>query len=143
MNDLIINESNFNQYFFDIRNSKYEKGQVIAEYTAVAELISSNEKKLLINLLYGDKRANSITQFMRKVFCAKEPDTFRVPREMCEDLLSGKSEEYVLNKPYKFVMRMGFFTKSEHVPKNDPHWSIISLEDNGMIKSKIVKQEDI
>jgi hypothetical protein len=66
-------------------------------------------------------------QVMRKLLFASEVDAYRVPRLMAEDLLSGMTEDEVAEKPYKYTLEMFFYTKPENLPKDDPHWSLISL----------------
>ena len=46
---------------------------------------------------------------------------------MSEDLMSGMSVDDVMKKPYKFTVEMFFYTKKEYLPKNDPHWTTVSL----------------
>lgn len=145
--ELIIDESNFNQYFFDVRKHKFEKGQIMAAYTAVAELVSSQEKKSLIELLTGHNKAEAAAQYMRRVFRAREPDAYVVPRQICEDLIEGMTEAEVLEKPYKYIFVAYFFTKSEYLPKDDPHWSVVSIYDmesknDKAIKCKVVVPEE-
>lgn len=66
-------------------------------------------------------------QVMRKLLFASEIDSYKVPRQMAEDLLSGMTEEEVNKKPYKYKLEMFFYSKPEHIPKDDPHWSSISI----------------
>ena len=42
--ELIIDENNFEQYFFDVRRHKPQKGQIMVKYTAIAEFIDTNER---------------------------------------------------------------------------------------------------
>lgn len=126
MEELIINDDNFNDYFFDVRINRPKKGQVMAKYTAVAYFVASPQKMDIIKLLKTDK-ATSAAQLMKKIHLAKEPDCFRVCREICEDINSGMSDEEIMNKEYQFIIQAVFYTKSEYVPKNDPHWETLSL----------------
>jgi hypothetical protein len=145
--ELIIDEKNFNQYFFDVRKHKFQKGQIMVAYSAAAEFHASPEKKLLIDLLTGHEKAEAAAQYMRKAFCSRDPDSYAVPRQICEDLMRGMTEDEVLQKPYKYVVVAHFFTKSEYMPKNDPHWSVVSLYDvgekSGRITSKVVMPEKV
>jgi hypothetical protein len=69
---------------------------------------------------------------------------------MAEDLLSGMSRDEVARKEYQFTIEMFFYTRPEYVPKDDPHWSaisIINLEEHlakrdERIKSKIEWSEE-
>jgi hypothetical protein len=121
-----INENKFEDYFFDVRRYKPQKGQVIAKFTAIAELIEGKMKRDLIDLVKHKDKAEVATKVMRKLGCAIEKDSVVVLRKITEDLLV-MTEEEVLIKPYEYVCEMFFYTKAEHVPLNNPHWSIISI----------------
>lgn len=128
MNEVEINETNFSEFFRDARFSKLEKGDVIAKYSAVAEFVDGGEKRQIISLLTDTQNKMEATvQVMRKLLYASEADAYKVPRQMAEDLLGGMSIEDCAKKPYKYVLEMFYYTKPEYIPKNDPHWSSISL----------------
>ena len=137
--DIEITSKNFGEYFFDVRQHRPKKGQIMAKYTAVAEFIGSQAKRDIIKLLKMDK-AHAAAMVMRKIHGAKEPDCYRVCREMAQDILE-KTEEEVIEKPYEFVIEYFFYTQREYVPKDDPHWSTIKLmrfdEEEGIYKSEI------
>jgi len=123
-----INESNFSQYFRDVRTSNPSKDEVMAQYSAVAEFVDGNEKRQIIALLTKtDSKMEATAQVMRKLLFASEIDAYRVPRIMAEDLMSGMTEDEVATKPYKYTLEMFFYTNPENIPKEDPHWSSISL----------------
>lgn len=146
-----ITQENFEQFFFDIRKNKPKKGQVMACYRAVAEFVDGRMKKDVIHLLQKmNNGGESAAKLMRKLACATEGDSYRVPRELAEDLLSGMTVEEVENKSYKFVIEVFYYTQREFVPEDDPHWSLIEilnqnqLDENGIcIKSKIVENPTI
>lgn len=127
MTEEIIDENNFKNYFKDVRNNPMQKGEIIAKYTAFAEFVDGNEKKQILNLIKNTDKMNATSQVMRKLLHASEIDAFKIPRLMAEDLCNGMSEQDVLNKPYKYKFEMFFYAKPENVPKDDPHWSIISV----------------
>ena len=52
---------------------------------------------------------------------------FRIPRAIAEDLVSGISEEDVRKKEYKYNFQMFFYVKPEYVPKDNPHWTTVSI----------------
>lgn len=122
--DVEINSSNFGKYFFDVRRHRAQPGQVLAKFTAVAVLQDGPEKRDLIKVLKKDK-ATAAASVMKKIYCAREPDNYRICREICEDLLSGMSEEEVSKKDHEYTLEALYYTKKEHVPKNDPHWETI------------------
>lgn len=152
MQDQEINEGNFGEYFRDVRTEAPERGDVMAQYSAVAELVDGQEKRQLISLLTSTEgKMEATAQVMRKLLFASEIDAYRVPRLMAEDLMSGMSVDEVASKPYKYTLEMFFYTKPEHVPKGDPHWTSISLlnidEVSGRtlneVETKIVAPEEI
>jgi hypothetical protein len=141
-----IDENKFSQYFKDFRTCPMDKGDVIAQYTAVAEFVDGLEKRQMISLLRDTEgKMESTAQVMRKLLFASELDAYRVPKMMAEDMLSGMSEEEVAKKPYKYRLEMFFYTDPDNVPKHDPHWSIISIlnpgdcsDTNDVITCKVV-----
>jgi hypothetical protein len=149
--EIEINEENFNQYFKDVRISMPEKGDIIAQYTAVAEFVDGNEKKQIISLLTStENKMEATAQVMRKLLFASEEDAYGIPRKMAEDLLSGMTEEEVAQKPYKYTLEMFFYTQPDNVPKDDPHWSSISVlnlqefldKKESPIQAKILSKEE-
>lgn len=125
--ELVIDDSNFDQYFFDCRKHKPQPGQIMACFSAVGEFGSSAEKMHLINLLLNTDKANAAVQVMRKLHHASKIDSIKVPRQMVEDLMAGQTAEQVNDKIYRFTIQMYFYTKPEYMPKGNPHWSTISL----------------
>lgn len=123
--DIVIDNHNFKEYFFDVRKHGPKEGQVMVKFTAVAVLGDGPEKKDLIKVLKMDK-ANAGAMIMKKIHCAREPDCYRVCREICEDLDSGMSDGDVSLKEYEFVIEAFYYTKREYIPK-DPHWETIDL----------------
>lgn len=124
--EIEITEDNFGEYFFDVRMHSPKKGQIIARYNAIAELIDGNEKRQLLNLLKMKEKAIPATQVLRKLLCCSYEDSISLAKKIIEDLLSGMEEKEILEKPYKYNLEMHFYTDKENVPKNDPHWSTMS-----------------
>ena len=128
MEETQIDESNFSRYFRDVRTEPMGRGDVMAQYTAAAELVDGNEKRQIISLLKDTEgKMEATAQVMRKLLFAHELDAYRIPRMMAEDMLSGMTDDDVAAKPYKYTLEMFFYAKPEHVPKDDPHWSVISI----------------
>lgn len=125
--ELVIDESNFYEYFFDARLHKPQKGQVLASYTAVGEFCDGPEKRQIIEFMRYTDKVESAVQIMRKVLMAKDPDAYRVPREIAEDLANGLRVEEVAQKSYKFTMEACFWTRPEYIPVDDPHWACVSI----------------
>jgi hypothetical protein len=88
--------------------------------------VDGPEKRNVIKALKMDK-AQQAAMVMRKIHCAKEPDCYRVCREMCEDMIGGMTEDEVAKKEYEFVLEAFFYTKKQYVPKGDPNWETIDL----------------
>lgn len=116
--------------FFDIRTHEHQQGQIICEYVAMADLVDSDEKRQLIHLLTQDDKALAASQIMKNLFGANEPDCYRIPREMADDLLKLTPEE-VAKKEYRYVFHRYFYAKKEDVPFNDPHWNVVSIQGLG------------
>lgn len=137
MEEIEINEENFSQYFRDVRVSSMRREDVIAQYTAVAELVDGNEKRQIMSLLRDTEgKMEATAQVMRRLLFASEVDSYRLPRTMAEDMISGMSDDEVALKPYKYTLEMFFYANPEHVPKDDPHWSVISVLNAGEIFDK-------
>lgn len=126
--EVVIDASNFDSYFFDVRMNKPQRGQVMARYAASAEFVDGRLKKDIIDLIYNKDKAEAATRVMRKLGCATEKDAIRVCKEIAKDLVGGMTVEEVEQKIYKFTIEVFYYTKAEYVPKDDPHWSIISLK---------------
>ncbi len=122
--ELIIDESNFNEYFFDIRFNKPKKGQIMARFRAQADFVEGKGKRDLMDLLKQDK-AYQACQVMKKIHGAKEPDCYRICREIAEDLLVMPPEE-VETKPYTYLLEYFYYTKREYVPQ-DKHWETLGM----------------
>jgi hypothetical protein len=125
--ELIINESNFSEYFRDCRISRPERGDVIARYLAMAEFIDGRMKKDVIDLLANKNKAFAATQVMRKLGCATQTDAVRVCKEICKDLVSGMSFEEVEQKVYTYDIELFYYTKKEYIPFDNPHWDTIGI----------------
>lgn len=150
--ELIINESNFTQYFRDCRTSRPERGDIIACWSGIAEFIDGRMKKDIIDLLMNKDKALAATQVMRKLGGATQKDAIRICKEIANDLMGGMSPEDVEKKTYEYNIELFYYTKKEYIPLDDPHWSTIGIENldefldqaNQRIKmkSKIVEPED-
>lgn len=123
---LVIDESNFDDYFFDVRKHAPKEGQVLAKFKAIATFGGGSHKDDVLRLLKVDK-AKEASMVMRKLHFCREPDCYRVCREMCDDLASGMSEEEVNGKEYEYVLEAYYYTQRECIPKDDPHWETIQL----------------
>lgn len=125
--ELIIDESNFSQYFKDCRISKPERGDIIARYSARAEFIDGQMKRDIIDLVHNKDKAFAATQVMRKLGCATQMDSVRVCKEICQDLATGMSLKEVEDKIYKYDIELFYYTKKEYIPIDDLHWTPIGI----------------
>lgn len=130
--DLVIDSSNFDQYFFDVRKNKPKPGQVLACYDAIAEFVNGNLKQdILYLLMKNTKGGETAPRIMQKLAGATQQDAYRVVKEMLTDLLSGMSSNEVAEKPYEFRCQHFYYTERDLIPENDPHWwstSLINME---------------
>ena len=139
--ELVIDQSNFDFYFRDVKRNKPRKGEVMAKFSAIAEFVGGDAKRDIIYLLKIGK-VQQAAMVMRKIHGAKEPDCYRVCREMCEDLLTLSDDE-VEQKVYEYTMELFYYTQKEFVPREDSRWETIKLVDveidpeTGNIKSVI------
>lgn len=124
---LEITNENFEEYFRDVRKTAPRKGEVMVRYISGAEFISGHEKRHMIQLVQMKGKMEAATQIMRKLLFASEIDAYRVPKAILSDLIEGLSEEEVLEKPYPYTIEIFYYTKPEYVPKDDPHWSQITM----------------
>lgn len=152
--ELIIDESNFEEYFFDVRKQGPKKGQVMAVYTAIAQLVEGNLKRDLIYLLSCTSKVKESIILLRKIGLANEEDAIRVCREITQDLKNGLPAVEIEAKPYEYKLQAFYYANHEHVPKDDIHWSFVELKNldqhlekieqssKGIIKSKIIEQNE-
>jgi hypothetical protein len=149
--ELVIDESNFSQYFRDCRIAKPERGDVMARYSARADFLDGQMKRDIIDLVHNRDKAFAATQVMRKLGCATQMDSVRICKEICKDLTSGMSLKEVEQKVYTYDIELFYYTKKEYIPIDDPHWTPIGianldefLDQAGTrltIKSKIIEKE--
>lgn len=122
----MITQDNFAEYFRNIRENKPQQGDIMARYTAMAELSDGHIKESLINLLFRSSSTEAAIQTMRKLAHATEKDAIRVCKEICKDLVIYLPEE-VKKRVYSYQLELFYYTKKEYVPIDDPHWSLISI----------------
>jgi hypothetical protein len=127
MNDLVIDQNNFSEYFRDCRTARPERDDVIARYTASAEFIDGQMKRDIIDLLHNRDKAVAATQVMRKLGFATQSEAVRVCKEICKDLSSGMDLKEVENKVYTYDIEIFYYTKKKFFPKDDPHWTLIGI----------------
>jgi hypothetical protein len=125
--EFALTDDNFSQYFFDCRQHKPQRGQIMACYSAAADLVGGPEKINLVELLLNTQKVEAAVQVMRKLFHAHPKDAIRVCRRIVQDAAAGMTVDEIVAKPYKYTLQAFFYTLPEYVPKNDPHWSSVSL----------------
>ena len=121
----------FESKFLDIRKHKPLKGQVLAQYRAVAHFVDDWVKRNVIKMLKDNSTgAETAQRVMLNMVCAIEEDSIRVPLEMAKDLAAGMSEDDVANKEYKLIVEYNYWTNKENIPDDDPHWFTIDILNN-------------
>jgi hypothetical protein len=129
MDEIVIDETNFEQYFRETSKNKPEPGDVLAFYKSMAELTEGDLKSQMINALFHEKiGAQKAIQLFVKMGKVEHKQAVLVVKEMCQDLLNGISQDEVLKKSYKFFLQLSFYTKKEYVPTDNPHWEVITLK---------------
>jgi hypothetical protein len=148
--ELIIDETNFDQYFFDVRKHSPKLGQVMAVYTAEAELVDGDLKRDIVYLLSCTSKYKQCVAMLKKMCWAEESDAVRLCREIAQDLHSGMTAKEIGAKPYTYKFRAFYYTEKENVPSDNPHWSFMEIKNlgehiekiehlpGGTIKSKVV-----
>lgn len=126
--DLVIDDSNFDQYFFDVKKNGPKKNQIMARYVSKAELIDGEEKGYLIDILLTNPMgAEMAVQIAKNAFAAQESEAIILCKNIAKDLLNGMSKQQVLEKPYSYTLEKFFWTEEKYVPENDPHWQVIKI----------------
>jgi len=73
LKELVIDESNFDQYFFDIYEHKPKPGQILACYEAMADFIDGNLKRDILHILVSSKKGGEAgPRLMQKLAGATE-----------------------------------------------------------------------
>lgn len=147
IDEVEITESNFNEYFFDVRLNRPKRGQCMAKYTAIAELVDGNLKRDVIYLLSCTNKVNESIELLRKIALMDEGDAIAICLDIAKRLYDKEDSDKIANYPHEYKLEALYYTQEEHVPKDDPHWSVIELKnleefieqtEKGTIKSKIV-----
>jgi hypothetical protein len=119
--ELVIDESNFSDYFFDARKHGPKPGQVMACYETYAEFVDGNLKRDVLHLLTNTDKVEAAQRLLQRVGAVIYEDSLRIIQEMTDDLLNGMSPAEVAAKPYEMRLQFFYYTDKELVP-NDPHW---------------------
>jgi len=126
-----FNNPEFTKHFRHVDTSKPEKGDIIACFRAIAEIVDGADKKDLIFVCQQPNSAQAAAQMMRKVFNSAEHDVWGIPRMITEDLVNGMTEKEVEEKIYSYSLELFFYTKPQYLPpKDDPdskYWSLIKI----------------
>lgn len=125
--DPIIDDDNFSEYFKDVSSHKPERGECLAIFRSMAELVNGEIKQDVLQAvttnMYGGQGA---VQTLIKKCNMSYKEALRVCKEICQDRLNMSDDE-VLEKPYKFLFEKQYYTKKEYVPKDSPHWEVVGL----------------
>jgi hypothetical protein len=155
----IIDDSNFNEYFFDARSHGPKKTHILARFSAIADFVDGQMKQDVIYLLSTmDNGGASAVKVMQKLGCATYEAAIDVCLQVAEDLKAAHTKgldvaEVVEKKPYSYHYEQFFYTEAECVPKGDVHWDIIQIsnldehldkvEGVGEVRSKFIKPERV
>jgi hypothetical protein len=125
---VVIDDSNFAQYFKEAGKHSPDKGDSMAVFRACAEFVDSDIKRDVISKLREtDGGAKFVVQILMKKCNMSYVEAIKISKEVCKDL-EIMSEEDVLKKPYKFVFETKYFVNRELVPENNPHWELVNLK---------------
>jgi|SRR5581483_2016812 len=120
----------FEEKFFDIKEHRPKKGQVLARFTAMADFVDDWLKRNVIELLQKNPHgAESAVKVMRNLVGATEKDSILIPKRMADDLIKGKTVNQVAKNPYRFQIEKFYWAEPDDVP-NSPHWTSIKLLNN-------------
>jgi hypothetical protein len=149
--ELIIDEFNFSEHFFDVRKHRPKLGQVMAVYRATAEFADGDLKRDIIYLLWKTDKIEECVKMLDKLGSMERGDALRILRGMAEDLAAGKHSDEVAKKPHKYLFQAYYYTDPDNIPEDSLNWSVVKLhtpeeivEQVGEyeIRSKIVVPED-
>jgi hypothetical protein len=143
--EIIIDESNFHEYFFEIAKYKPQKGQVLARYTAMAEFVEGDVKDFVVSALLNNAMGAEMSSQVMKHHChATDEYASAVPLEIAKDLKDGMTAEEVKKKAYRFQVEYFYWTAPENIPTDDVHWEMITVSKAEMdIAWKEVEADDL
>lgn len=145
--EVVINEDNFSEYFFDARTHKPQRGQCMAIYTAVAELVDGQLKRDVVYLLSSTPKVSESIQLLRKIALMNEEDAISICLDIARRLHEGQTSDVICEHPHEYKFEAGYYTNKEHIPTDDKHWAMVELTnleefieetEEGTIKTKIV-----
>lgn len=158
---VMIDDSNFHEYFFDVRNHGPKKNQIMARFSAIADFVDGQMKQDIIYLLSTMENGGaSAVKVMQKLGCATYEAAIDVCIKIAEDLKAGYNKgmdidvvgSEVEKKTYSYHYEQFFYTQAECVPKGDVHWDVIQIHNldehlekvngAGEIHSKIIKPKE-
>ena len=127
--ELVIDESNFSNYFTEVGYNKPSKGECMVVYRAVAELHDGDIKRDVINLLCQEEiGAKQAIEHVVKRCKTNYKEAIKIVTEICGDLHAGISKDLVLAKTYEYILEIFYYVNPIHVPRNDKHWEVISIK---------------
>jgi hypothetical protein len=140
--DVIIDDSNFEQYFKDASKHRPEKGECLAIFKSMAELVNGDIKQeVILAVTTNEYGGQGAVQTLMKKCNMSYKEALRVCKEICQDCTT-LSEQEVLDKPYKFLFEKQYYTHKDFVPKDNPHWQVVGLK-NISIKDIEIKTEPV
>jgi hypothetical protein len=144
MDDLVIDEKNFSQYFKEIDKSHPQKGDVLVAYRSMADFCDGELKEQVVEALFEEKIGPSkAIKLMKKLGKTSNREAFRVVKNIFMDLYNGMSKSMVTAKTYEFMVEIYYYAKEEYVPKDNSHWEIIKIKNLDDHLSKVNIENDI
>jgi hypothetical protein len=126
-----ITETNFNQYFRDVKKYQREEGDIIVSYRSQMVLPDCALKRDIIRLLTGTNNgAYFAVDVLHRYAAASKKSAIQVCEQMSADLLQGISAEDVASQDYQYEIVVFFYVKQEHFPsawlkEKNTAWSIV------------------
>ena len=137
---IIIDDSNFEEYFKDASKHRPEKGECLAIFRSMAELVNGDIKQeVILAVTTNEYGGQSAVQTLIKKCNMSYKEALRVCKEICQDC-TKLSDQEVLDKPYKFLFEKQYYANKDYVPKDNPHWQIVGLK-NISIKDIDIRTE--
>ena len=124
----MITEDNFTEFFHKAgSNYKPLKGQVLARFCCMADLVDGEIKKSIIDYVAknSEKHFEMAGRILTRIINCSEKDSERVLNEIKSDL-SKIDIDKVYEKPYRFMLEQLYWTKMEHIPVS-PNWSLVDV----------------
>ncbi len=124
--ELVIDETNFSDYFREITKSMPAHGDALVCFRALAHFCDGPLKQEVINLLrYEFGSVQKCVGRLIRFGGATREQAVKLLLDISKDLMDGMNVNDVLKKEYPFVFEKMYYAKPEHVPVDDKRWQIL------------------